>query len=132
MKSNRPSQSGFAALMSAIIISFVALDAALLSSAFALQIRSHALHQEYKVESEALALSCLNRTLLELILTENYLGHEMITIGKKHCIVRSITHSESDIRVETEGSVQNFHTRLLTSINPISYTIIKICEVPFF
>ncbi|GEM_PF-4671477 len=130
MMDRRP--KGFIALITMLLLSLFLLESVLTASALSIQTRSHILSLELKLESKALALSCLNKAILELISSNVYAGNENLTIENDSCTIKTVKTENGKKIVESEGVIKNIVTRLHTELDPGTLTIIQSYEIANF
>ncbi len=100
-----PNSSGFIALISAIIISSILVGLLLTSSGAGLSTRINMLDRELKRDSEYLAQSCINVTLLKI--SQNYTytpaaGGDRIVVGTDMCTIQSVAYTTENSTTHTK------------------------------
>lgn len=97
-------QSGFMALMSAIIISVVLIAITVGLSMNGFFVRSNVLNSEYKNVSSQLAEGCADGALLNLINNPAYNpSNQLYPVGSNNCTIVSVTPSGSQRIIKTQG-----------------------------
>jgi hypothetical protein len=98
-------QSGFIALMSAILLSAVLFTLTISLSSTTFSARTNALHSELKRQSIALAESCMHKALLAV--TQNYTysphtGGDEVAIDSNKCTIASVLYETENITTHTK------------------------------
>ncbi|HEV7701926.1 MAG TPA: hypothetical protein VGO63_00555 [Candidatus Paceibacterota bacterium] len=126
MKNN----SGFIALISAIIISAVLLLVVVNGSFSNFYSRSNILDFELKQKSSALAEACVDSAVLKLANSPVYTGNETISVsGNDTCFIGAINPSADPIAIFTKASVQNRVTNLDIKVKKSDLSIISWEEI---
>lgn len=140
MKNNYKNQSGFIAIMSAIVISTILIAVTFALSTTAIFARFNVLNSEYKNISSNIADGCIDIALLELINNPSYNPtNEIKSFGTNTCTIVSITplFSPRTIKVQAiypfSGNVKSY-TNLEVTITQNSNSIFvnNWQEVPYF
>ncbi|MEK7536066.1 MAG: hypothetical protein AAB590_03600 [Patescibacteria group bacterium] len=104
MSTKYQNQSGFIALMSAIIISMLLIVITFTLSMTAFFARFNVLHSEYKNISSNLAEGCVDAALLKLINDPAYNPtDEIVSVGTHNCMIVSITPLTSPRIINTQA-----------------------------
>lgn len=129
----RPSlQSGFVALMSALIISAVLLIVITFLSYSGFNSRSNALDAEFKERSSALAEACVDQALLEIANDSTYSGNATTTLGADDkCYVGVVPSGSFPKTFQTRGIYGGSYTNLRITISATP-AIISWQEIPNF
>lgn len=85
---NNKGEKGFAALITAIVLSCILITAAVTLNLSGFFTRSALLDAEYKERSSALSEACADVALLKLAGNATYAGNETIAIGTDTCQIR--------------------------------------------
>lgn len=109
--------SGYIALISAIIISIVLLTVVSSVSVGGFFGRFNILDSEYKEISSGLAEACLEIAIITLANNENYSGGETFPIGDEGCDIISITPSTWPKTVKLQGIYKNAYTNLIVVLS---------------
>lgn len=124
------SNSGFLALISAIIISVVLLLIASNSSFTGFYTRSNVLDFELKERSYALAEACVNIAILKLLNNTPYVGGEIINIsGSDFCTINTINPNLDPIIIQTKAIFEHATTNLNIKVNKTDLSIISWEEI---
>ncbi len=120
------SKNGYVALVTAIIISLV-LSALLFSlNMRSLSSRFNILDSELKVMSMHAAEGCLDSTVLKLASGITFTKDQVFVDDGFSCKV----HTSSSSGVEIETAIQGATTRIRTTLDPSSFTVMARQEVP--
>ena len=125
-------ESGFIALMSAIIVSAVILVVTVTLSYSSFFTRYNLLDSEFKDRSAALAEGCVDMALLKLAVDPSYSGNETVNIGSESCQIRPVLTSGSNKIIETQASFQNAFTNLRVTIDQNTFVVVSWAEIPHF
>lgn len=129
-KKNKRNNSGFAALMSAIIISVILLLIITNLGLTGFYSRADILDSELKDRSSALAEACVDMAILKLVNSANYTGTEIITVsGSDTCTIHSINGSADPIIVTTKAIFQNATTNLNVKLNKSDLSVVSWEEI---
>jgi hypothetical protein len=104
--------SGYIALMSAIIISIVLITVVSSVSVSGFFGRFNILDSEYKEISSGLAEACVEIAIIKLANDNSYVGGEVFPVGAENCEIVSITLNPPDYTVKTQGIYNNAYTNL--------------------
>lgn len=137
---NNP-ESGFVALMTAIVLVVILLVVAISLNLIGFLTRGEILDSEYKDRSSALAEACADTTLLKLAKDSAYAGNEAnVSVGSDKCNIGLIQNDTPIARQKTinvdavfpPSSVtnQNAVTKLQIIINSITLSVISWNEIP--
>lgn len=138
-------QSGYVAIMSAIVISVILISLAFISSFTSYFARFNILDSENKKVSSALADACMETALVNLAKDINYspppIG-ECVSLGgtcggadpQKVCKIDSVKTLGVQKIIKTQGIFNNSYTNLISTTTPTAYdiTIDSWEEVPNF
>lgn len=117
MKKNLPKKtytqsSGFVALFSIILISFILVLVSVNLSFYSFSARFNILDSESKVKSKALAESCLELARLTLALDNNFLGNDIVVdIDENNCDY-SILNTPPSPTIISHSVINNAHSYL--------------------
>ena len=128
----RKNQTGFVALMTAIIISIILgsmIFALNLSGFFA---RFNALNNQLKEISFALAKSCADTAMLKLGRNPAYGGNEDIAVGVESCHIFALQASGGQKIIQVQAKPDNAYTDLILKVDPATLSIVSWQEVPHF
>jgi hypothetical protein len=114
--------SGFIALISAIILSAVLLLVATNLSFTGFLDRSNILDSELKKRSYALAEACADTAILKVINNPLYLGNEIVSVSGDPCLIQTVT-SGNPTTILTKADYKNYVTKLAIKINPTTLVI---------
>ncbi|PIR37991.1 MAG: hypothetical protein COV34_02800 [Candidatus Zambryskibacteria bacterium CG10_big_fil_rev_8_21_14_0_10_42_12] len=135
MNKRHTKQSGFVALMTAIVLSLIIIliTATLNQSGFFA--RYIALDSEYKEMSVALAEACIDNAILRIISDETYGGNETLRVGDEICTIRPVqidAPSAGMYTIETQAAFNEATTNLRVVIDGNDYSIESWTEVQSF
>ena len=111
---NTKINSGFAALMSTIIISATLLLIAVSLSNVSFYGRSNILDSELKERSFALAEGCVDAAILNLLQSVDYAGD--VAIGSDKCTIQSVSGS-NEKTITTYADYRNYITKLEVKVD---------------
>ncbi len=116
--------TGFIALVSAVIISVVLLLVATNLSITSFYSRSNILDSELKEKSLALAEACADTAILKLVNNPNYNPiNESVVVGGDNCIIQSVAGTNPKI-ISVRTNYRNYITKLEISIDPATMMVI--------
>ena len=122
--------SGFVALISAIIISVILLLIATNLSLTGFYDRSNILDGELKERSSALAEACADTAILKLANNPGYTGNEIITVsGSDTCNIQTINPNTDPIIIGTKAIFQNATTNLNIKVNKTDLSVVSWEEI---
>jgi len=130
-------QSGFIALISAIIISVLLLTIAVTIGMTGIFGRFNVLDSESKERSAALAEACADTAILKLSIDQDYVltsaDHNISIIGTDTCDIYSLPNTPRTfpITIQTQGIVNKSYTNLIVIIDA-DYSIASWEEVAHF
>ena len=124
-------QSGYIALISAIVISVVLMAVTFALSFSGYFARFNILDSEYKERSVALAEACADTALLRLALNPGYAGNETLTLGADSCFIRGITLAGGQFTIYTKAIFQKINTNLKIFAASSDLSIISWEEIPY-
>jgi hypothetical protein len=110
---NSKSNSGFIALMSAIIISVILLLIITNTSLMGFYTRFNILDSELKEKSSTLAEGCVDKALLNLTQGINYTGD--VNVGPDKCTIESVSGSPKIIKVRAD--YRNYITNIEVEVD---------------
>ena len=126
-------ESGFVALMSAIILSVVLLLVTTTLSFSGFSSRLNILNSEYKERSYSLAEACVDVAILKLATSPTYSGGPPdVDVGTDKCVIEVFNPSSDPIIVKTKGTFQNTVTNLKITVGKTSLAVISWEELPNF
>jgi hypothetical protein len=117
--------SGFMALLSAIIISAVLLLSMVQIGSASFFTRSNILDYELKEKSLALAEGCMEVARLRLTIDPGYGGHETLGIGDSTCQVGAVATAAGKITVNVKADDDHHVTELEIVFNRADMAIIS-------
>ena len=120
--------SGFVALITAIILSFILIITTATLNQTSFLARGMLLASEYKERSAALAEACVDVARLKLVNNASYGGNETISIGSGDCDIRPITANI----IETRAEYQKAFTNLKVVVSSSSLSVISWDELVSF
>jgi hypothetical protein len=123
--SKKSQESGYIALISAVIISATLMVIVFGSSFSGFLTRFNLLDSEYKERSYELAFACLNIAKLKLATDSGYLGNEIITIGTDTCQILPITMAGT---VRTKAVISQAVTNLEAVLNTTDLSTTSLIE----
>ena len=122
--------TGFVALMSAIIISVILLLIVTNLSLTGFYSRSDILDSELKERSSALAEACADTALLKLANNSSYTGLGTITVfGSDTCTIETIDPNTDPIVVNTKGIFQQATTKLNIKVDKSDLSVVSWEEI---
>jgi len=125
-------QSGYIALISAIIISFLIMGIALTLSLTGFFNRSDLLDSEFKEISSSLSEACVSTALFKIAGDNDYLGSESIVVGSSTCLIMPVEPLGEQKVIKTTATVQNSTTNLKVTVDKTTLQIISWEEIPTF
>ncbi|OHA97913.1 MAG: hypothetical protein A3E02_02435 [Candidatus Zambryskibacteria bacterium RIFCSPHIGHO2_12_FULL_38_34] len=126
-------ESGFVALMSAIILSVILLLVTTSLSFSGFSSRLDILNSEYKERSSSLAEACVDAAILKLAASPTYSGGPPdVDVGTDKCTIEVFNPSSDPIIIKTKGTFQNAVTNLRITIDKTSLAILSWEELPNF
>ena len=128
-------ESGFVALVTATVLSFVLILVAVTLNQSGFFTRRALLDSEYKERSAALAEACADNALLRLAANPSYAGNELISIDGDNCQIRPIQQdvpAAGQITVEARAFFQEATTNLRIVVNTLDLSVVSWNEVPSF
>ncbi len=133
---NIKKNSGFIALMSAIIISAILMLIATSLNQVGFYNNASILDSERKTQSNALANSCLHIALLHFAENSAYAGNETVTVGSSSCFIGQVTQETSQVITTkvfyVRGIYQNAYTNLKVRVNAATFAVISTEETTDF
>ena len=123
-------KSGFAALMSTIILSVILLLIATNLGLTGFYGRSDILDSELKKRSSTLAEACVDTALLKLAENPSYAGSESINVSDADtCNILSIDPAVDPIIINTTGVFMNATTKLEVKVNASDLSLVSWEEI---
>ncbi len=123
-------KSGFAALMSTIILSVILLLIATNLGLTGFYGRSDILDSELKKRSSTLAEACVDTALLKLAENPSYAGSESINVsGADTCNILLINPAVDPIIINTTGVFMNATTKLEVKVNASDLSLVSWEEI---
>ncbi len=122
--------TGFIALVSAVIISVVLLLIATNLSITSFYSRSNILDSELKEKSLALAEACADTAILKLANNPTYTSstNESVNVNGDNCIIQSVAGANPKI-ISIRTDYRNYITKLEISIDPATMSVIYWKEI---
>lgn len=120
--------SGYIAVVSAVIITLVITLLSLAASNNSFLGRFDTQSAESKVTSYQLAQGCLDHARLRLAMGL-YSGNETVDIGSYSCHIYPITTSGLNKIIQVDATVDNKTTNLKLTINALSYITVSLEEL---
>lgn len=132
----RKENSGFIALITAIVLSAILITTAVALNQLSFFARSEISNAEYKERSIALAEACLDMALLRLAQNPAYPGGEIVTVtASDSCAIRPVlrnTPQSGQNTIETRAVFQEATTNLKIVVKASNFSILSWDEVPSF
>ena len=126
MKNN----SGFMALISAIIISVILLLIASSLNLTSFYNRSDILDSELKEKSLALAEACVDMAILKLANNQNYTpSNEIVNVGTDTCTIQSVISSSNQKTINVKADYNHYVTNLKIIINSSDLHVVSWEEI---
>ncbi len=129
-KIRNSSESGYIALMSAIIISAVLATAVFSLSSSGFMARFNVLEREFKSRSYYLADACADAALLKKIEDPYYSGPETLTINGDNCSIISVVSSGSQYLIKSQAVIQKATTNIRLTVDRGTFSVISREEIP--
>ncbi len=132
MKRTSSKTNGFIALISILIVSSVLLVTTLSLAERGIAHRFFLLKHEQKSMSEQLAEACIHIARIKAYNDPEYTisTSESFPIGEETCSIHRVTHTGSEITVETTAQIGHAITHLRVVLNPLDGSFISWEEVP--
>lgn len=126
IKQNKQTNSGFIALMSAVIVSMILLLIAVNTSKNSFLGRLNILNSEFKERSLVSAEACADVALLKLASDMDYTGNENIIIGSGDiCAIKTVDSSEDPIVIYAKSDFQHAITNLRIKANKSNLAVVS-------
>ena len=126
-------QSGFVALITAIVLSLILIIITTTLNQTSFLTRSMLLDAEYKERSAALAEACVDVARLKLANDATYVGSELgVLVGADTCDIRPISISGSQKVIETKASFRGATTNLRVLVNFSDLSVFSWTEIQAF
>ena len=123
--------TGFIALMSAIIISVVLLLVVTNLGFTEFYNRSNILDSELKEKSFALAEACVDTAILKLANDSSYNPiNEPISVDADNCIIQSVASGASQKIISIQTNYKNYYTNLKIVLNSANMSVVSWEEIP--
>ncbi len=117
-KKNKTQSSGFIALFSIILISFILVLVSVNLSFYNFSARFNILDSESKVKSKALAESCLELARLAFAFDNDFLGNDIVVdIGENNCDYFVLNTPPPYPTIIAHSVVNNAHTYLKVNVD---------------
>ncbi len=126
------SQSGYIAITTAIITSFVILLVAAVLGSSNLLSRLNDLDFSSKRYSYFLARSCVDTALLKLAKDLSYAGNETITISTDSCTIQPVITSGANKIIKASAQFNSTYTNLKVTVTSLDLTTVSLEEVTNF
>jgi len=126
-------RSGFASLISVLLISFLLLSLVSASSFEGFNSLSGVFYRENKEISYNMALSCLDQAFLRIVQSPSWRPNEFnreIFIGGFSCLIKNVEVNNQKVTVISESEVGESVTSLLGVFDQETFEIIYIRELP--
>lgn len=123
-------QSGFIALITAIVLSVVLIIISIALNRVGFLTRAETLDAEYKMRSQALSEACADLTLLKLTTNPSYSGNETLSVGADSCNIFTFDPSTNPIVFETIATFQQATTHLQIKASKVDLSIVSWDEIP--
>ncbi|MBI4086219.1 MAG: hypothetical protein HY433_03210 [Candidatus Liptonbacteria bacterium] len=120
---------GYIALMSALIISAVMVIIVVTLSQVSFLSRINIADTYFKDKSRALAESCVNTALLDLVFNPSYSGNETITVASDTCKIISVVPSSTGRIISAQGVFANSFTNYKVTVASNTVSLISWEEV---
>ncbi len=126
---NPQTNTGFVALISAIIISVILLLMVINVSLTAFYSRFNILDSELKERSSALAEACADTAMLKLANNSSYNPvNEVVTVGSDTCTIISVTGSITKT-ILTKADFKNYNTKLQIKVDATTIAVSEWKEI---
>ncbi|MBI4050590.1 MAG: hypothetical protein HY396_01295 [Candidatus Doudnabacteria bacterium] len=123
-------ESGFIALMSAIIVSVLLIAITFTLSFTGFYSRFNVLDSEYKERSIGLAEACADTALLKKATDPAYTVPETINVGTDTCDIISVADNGTQVTIKTRAVFQKSFTNIEVVANSDDLSIISWDECP--
>lgn len=126
---------GFAALITAIILSSVLIMATVTLSRSGFFVRSAILESEYKEASSALAEACADIAMLKLVADFLYAGDETMNIKGGSCVIKPVQKNMPSFGQHTLETTATFHdsiTNMKIVVSGTDFSVISWIEILSF
>lgn len=131
-------ESGFVALMAALILGLVLITLATTLSMTGFFTRFNMADAEYKEQSLALAEACIQAVLFRIAQQPSYVpaaGGDVVTVFSNTCRIVSVTSAGTQLTIKTQGIFpmappEQSYTNLVVTINSTNLSISSWLEVP--
>ena len=135
-KFTRKRETGYVAIITAIIISAVLIQTVIFAGTEGLFLRTNMLDAESKARSRSLSEGCLQKALLSLAQDESYRldppGEEIDLGDDNTCRIYSVLDGSSSGTVVIMGQsvVHNSYTNLSLTVNTSDFSTVEFQELP--
>ncbi len=130
MKNKTKNNSGFIALISAVIISVILLLIISNSSLTGFYSRSDILDSELKEKSAALAEACTDTALLKISNNSTYNpSNEIVNVGSDTCIIKSVAYGAGQKTVNITADYNHYVTNLKIVVNSSDLAVVSWEEI---
>ncbi len=131
--SQKELEKGYIAITSVIVITFLLISIATSLGFAGFSARFDILDSESKEISSALAVSCLNKAILNLSQNLFYSPeNEIVPVGKENCAIISVSNSGGNKIIKTQGIFNKSFTNLKITVDNSSFEITGLQECPNF
>lgn len=121
----RRSQTGFIALISAIIISVVLLLVVTSAALTGFSGRFNILDSELKERSSAIADACVDEARLYLADGSIHTYPALEPVGTDKCYIDSVTDVSPNKVIAVHAVYNDFHTNLSVTVNPTNFSVVS-------
>lgn len=121
--------SGFIALISAVIISVILLLMITNTSLTSFYSRSNILDYELKERATALSEGCADTAILRLIENPDYAGNETVPIGADNCSILSVTAAPGAKTILVTAAYKNYVTNLKIVLKSTDMSVVSWEEI---
>ena len=115
-------ESGFMALISAIVMSLILITITVILNLTGFFGRYNILDAEYKETSKGLAEACVDTAILGITQGNIPLPNTVITVGPNQCTIVSVTGASPAI-IKTQAIFKKSYTNLKVSYSPSTFSI---------
>jgi len=126
---NKKENSGYIALISAIVMTIILTLVSVTASHSSFFGRFDSLTLELKDRSYALAKGCLEHAKLKLAQEGSYLGDEIIVVGADSCAIEPILVESGNTVITSKATVENINTKLRLTVDSPTLRIVSLEEM---
>ena len=123
-------ESGYIALMSAIIISAVLTTVVFALNSNSFLTRFSILENEYKKRSFNLAETCANLALLKKVEDLSYAGGETLLVKGKSCLVSPLNSYGSEYVIDARANIGGAISNIRLNVDKTTLVVTKQFELP--